>query len=430
MPSRYKTRKLQYKKQKGGAGFFSVASKPTRLPYESYASSINRVYTFLYSKIKTTTPGYLPLQVGQKILSSEQKNFFRSLLDSYKISNSNASTYRDDDFVRDILGVDSIQTLNRQIQQVEAANTEVQNIVLNRPAIAQSFAGSWGRFLPVIFASEKQLEYRQDWEQNICTYDSKVDQNRSITSLNENRCILIYHNKADFPVIESQFQLVYGDSKTIGPGLPFLLVEKEYLPEMNGLPFPYTNIHASKLMKTSFVLDALINNGVKEIQANLAETIEKEQKRLWNQYSLVKIVNHRQLNRHDIYNQKFISVVDEFSSQPGNYFLLPNLSSLDQVKGMDVQSSLQFRVRYPRIWSTLGSDPNLDFFIGLNYPDQIRFAVLQFKQFVKILRTSPDTAFRTVFLTDLRSIATKELFLRNIEADEIEKYRALLNRHR
>jgi hypothetical protein len=424
-----KTRKLR-----GGAGFFSMTSKgtsvtpkPQSLPFESYLSSIHRLYLFLYSKVKPTTPGYLPLTNGQTSLSQEQKDFFRSLVEPYRTTND-----INEDFVRDVLGVDSIQTLNRQIQESEAVNTVVYDSVLNRPAIAQSFAGSWGRFLPVVNTSEKQLIYRQNWEQHICSYDPKVNQNSPIKSLTEKRCILIYHRKTDFAMIEAEFQLTYGDDREMGPGFPSLFVESDFMPLTNGIPFPYTLLDASTLMKTSFVLDAFINNGVKEIQPSLAETIEKEYKRLWNQYSLVKVVQHKMIRRHDIYNQKFISVTDDFPVASGSYSLLSTLPSLDQVKGMDVQSSLQLRVRYPTIWSTGGPypDPNLSFFVGLSYPDQIRFAVLQFKQYLKVLPTNPDTAFRTVFWTDLKVSTTKELFLRNIEADEVDSYRALLNRHR
>jgi hypothetical protein len=404
--------------------------KPT-IPFESYASSINRLYTFLYSKVSPTLSGYRPLTKGQTILSEEQKQFFRSLLIPYKSVNADGNkVYRDEEFIRTILQTDSLQTLNRQIVQLEAANTQIMDIVLNRLSIAQSFAGSWGRFLPVIFASEKQLTYRQNWEQHICSFDPSVNQNSPIKSLNEKRCILLYHTKSDYPTIEAQFQLVYGDTATIGSGFPSLFVEKEYVPEMNGVPFPSILLNASSLMKTSFVLDAFINNGVKEIQPTLAETIEKEYKRLWNQYSLVKVVQHRKIQIHDIYSQKFISVTNEFPLGEGTYTLLSTLPSLDQVKGMDVQSSLQMRTRYAGVWLTLGSDPNLGFFLGLKYPEQIQFAVLQFKQYVKLLSSNPETAFRTVYLSDLRVPATKEVFLKNIEAEELAIYRALLNRHR
>jgi hypothetical protein len=425
-----KTRKQR--KQKGGAGVFSMFSKPNvvKIPYESYLSSINRVYTFLYSKVKPSSPGYIPLDAGQKLLTIEQKDFFRSLLESYETKNSNGRrTFRDEDFVREVLGAESVEQLTRQIQDVEAAGTTVQDLLLNRAAIAQSFTGSWGRFLPVIFSSEKQLEYRQNWEQYICRFDSKVDSNRPIRSLEENRCIVVFSKKENLEPLEAEFQLVYGNKAQIGPGFPMIQVEKEYMPVMNKGPFPYTRIQASKLMKTSYVLDAFINNAVQEIQSDLAATIEKEQKRLWNQYSIVKVVNHRNLGTHDVYMQKFISVSDDFPAPVGSYFLLPKLPSLEKVKGMDVQSTLQMRVRYASIWNTLGTDPNLNFFQRLNYKEQIQFAVLQFKQFIKLVNSNPDTAFKSVYVADLRNPETKELFLQNIEADSLESYRNILNRH-
>lgn len=423
MPSRHKTRKQP--KQNGGAGIFSLFSKPSpQLPYESYLSSINRVYLFLYSKVKPTTSGYIPIEKDQIILTQEQKDYFRSLLEPYTTSDN------EEEFVKKILGTDSIQILNREIQQVEAPNTQVLDLILNRPAIAQSFAGSWGRFIPVIFSSEKQITYRQNWEQNICKLDQAVDQNVPIRSLEENRCIIIYHRKLDLSIIEGQFQLVYGNKTTIGPGVPILFVEKEYMPEMNGVPFPYTMIRASELMNTSFILDAFINNGVKEIQPNLAAVLQKEKKQLWNQYSLVKVIDYRDLATHDVFGEKFISVSDEFSAPKDTYFLLPNLSSMDEVKGMDAQSTLQMRVRYPTIWATLGADPNVDFFLRLPYKQQIRFSILQSQQYIKLAQTNPETAFRTAHLTDLRDPTKKEEFLRNIDADLVETYRKILERHR
>jgi hypothetical protein len=427
MSSRYKTRKQR--RQKGGV--FSLFSKPAAQIFESYLSAVNRVYTFLYSKVKPTTPGYIPLASGQTKLTSQQKDFFRSLLEPYKTTNANGrNTFRDEAFVQEVLGVESIPQLTREIQAVEAAGTAIQDIILNRPATAQSFAGSWGRFLPLIFSSEKQLEYRQNWEQHICRFDSKVDSNRPIRSLEENRCVVVCHSQDNLEGLEGEFQLVYGNRAEIGPGFPMLQVEKDYMPVMDGRTFPYTRLRASTLMKTSYVLDAFINNGVLFIQPDLAAAIEKEYKHLWNQYSLVKVVNHKQLARHDIYMQKFISVVDDFPVAAGTYFLLPNLSTLEKVKGVDVQSSLQLRIRYPTIWSTLGNDPNLAFFQGLKYSEQIQFAVLQFKQYIKVVEKNPDTAFRTVYTTDLRLPAAKEVFLREIEADSLETYRSLLNRHR
>lgn len=432
MPTRRKTRKQRT--QKGGAGFFSLFPKPApvveKIPYESYLSAINRVYTFLYSKVKSSTPGYIPLVPGQKRLTSEQKDFFQSLFEPYVSVNANGETkYRDKEFARDVLNVESVSELTKEIQAVEAAGTPVQDIVLNKPAIAQSFAGAWGRFIPLIFTSEKHLEYRQNWEQHICGFDYTVNQNKPIRSLQEPRCIVIYYDKEKLEPLTNEFQMVYGNNAVIGPGFPFIQVEKEFLPMMNKGPFPYTRINASKLMKTSYVLDAFINNTVKEIQPDLAETIEKENKRLWNQYSLVKVINYRNFARHDIYMQKFISVTDEFPNNEGTYFLLPNLSSLHQVRGMDVQSSLQLRVRYPTIWLTLGPDPNLEFFQGLNYREQIEFSVLQFKQYVKVVATNPMNAFRAVYLSDLRVPETKELFLRNIDAESLQAYRSVLNRH-
>jgi hypothetical protein len=62
--------------------------------------------------------------------------------------------------------------------------------------------------------------------------------------------------------------------------------------------------------------------------------------------------------------------------------------------------------------------------------EQIEFAVLQFKQYVKVVATNPDTAFKTVYTADLRSPETKELFLQNIDAESFQTYRNLLNRHR
>lgn len=416
-----KTRKIR-----GGAGFFSRLNRTNSLPFESYLSSINRVYTFLYLKVNPFTEGYIPLAKDQTIVSQEQKDFFQSLLKAYKTTNRDI---RDEDFVHDVLGVKSIETLSRQIQQVEAVNTTIYDTVLKRSAIAQSYAGSWGRFVPVIFSSEKQTTYRQNWEQHICALDPKVNQNTSIKSLSEKRCILVYHTKSDLQLIENQFQLVYGDRASVSSNFPALFVEKDYLPEMNGAPFPYALLNASSLMKTSFVLDAFINNGVKEIQGSLAETIEKEYKRLWNQYSLVKVVQHSNIQKHDIYMQKFISVTNDFGNEIGTYLLLPTLTSLDKIKGVDVQTSLQLRVRYPSIWSTLGSDPNLSFFLGLKYQEQIQFAVLQFRYYITLLPSYSDTAFKTVYLTDLRNPLTQKLFLKNIEPSELESYRTLLLRH-
>jgi hypothetical protein len=431
MPSR-KTRKQR--KQKGGAGFLSMFSKPApapELPFESYLSSINRVYLFLYSKVKPTTPGYIPLQAGQKVLSMEQKDFFRSLLEPYATSNTRGrNTYRDEDFVREVLGVENVQTLTRQIQEVEAPNTPIQDVILNRPAIAQSFASTWGRFLPVILTSEKLLEYRQNWEQNICRFDARVDSNRPIKSLEENRCIVVYHTKDNLEGLLGEYHLVYGDSAEIGPAFPMIQVEKKYMPVMNNVAFPYTRIQASKLMKTSYVLDAFINNAVVSIEPNLAATIEKENKKLWNQYSLVKVVRHSKLMNHDIYEQKFISVVDEFPVAAGTYFLLSTLPTLANVKGMDVQSTLQMRTRYSSVWATLGTDPNLTFFQGLSYKEQIMFAVLQFKRYLRVLETSPDTAFQQVYLADLRVPATKEIFLSEIEPKSFDTYKKVLERHR
>ena len=426
MPSR-KTRKQR--KQKGGAGFLSMFSKPApapKLPFESYLSSINRVYLFLYSKVKPTTPGYIPLEAGQKLLTQEQKDFFRSLLEAY----ASGKTYRDEDFIQEVLGVENEQTLSQQIKEVEAQNTTIEDVILNRPAIAQSFASTWGRFLPVIFTSEKLLEYRQNWEQNICKFDERVDSNRPIKSLEENRCIVVYHNKNELNGLLGEFHLVYGDRAEIGPAFPMIQVEKQYMPVMNNVAFPYTRIQASKLMKTSYVLDAFINNAVVSIEPNLAATIEKQNRRIWNQYSLVKVVKHTKLVSHDIYEQKFISVADDFPAAPGTYFLLPKLTTLEKIRGMDVQSSLQMRTRYESIWATLGTDPNLRFFQGLNYKDQIIFAVLQFKRYLRVLETSPDTAFKQVYLADLRVPATKQFFLSEIEPKSFDAYKKVLDRHR
>ncbi len=144
------------RKQKGGAGFFSMVSKPTPSPspppYESYLSSVNRLYTFLYSKVKPSIPGYIPLQPGQRQLTVEQKELFRSLLETYKLRNANGrNTFRDEDFVEEVLGLESVADLTREIQAAEAPGTPIQDVIFNRPAIAQSYAGSWGRFIAVIF---------------------------------------------------------------------------------------------------------------------------------------------------------------------------------------------------------------------------------------------------------------------------------------
>lgn len=443
MPPRKTRKQKKQRNQKGGAGIFSLFSKPTIVPeeeieYESILSSLNRVYLFLYSKLNPSTPGYIPLKEGQVMLTENQKNFFQTLLQPYllSINNNGEKIYRHEELIHDLFDEESDKALEAEIRKVEKPSKVIRDIIFNKPAKAESYAGDWYRFISLISYSEKELEYIQDNAHYMCRYDEKVDQNRPIRSLSEPRCVLVIHNKEQLnreeenvPYVK-EFQMVYGNNAKIGSGYPLMQVKKEYMPIANRKPISYSRLNASKLMKTSFVLDAFINNAVLYIQPDLAQTIERENKRIWNQYSLVKVVNHRKIGQHDIYNQKFISVVDTFPVAQGTYFLLPNLPSMEKVRGMDVQSTLQMRVRYPTIWKTLGEDPNLAFFQSLKYLEQIDFAVLQFQQYTKLLSTSPETAFRTAYLSDLRIPATKEMFLRNIEADSIQVFRALLERHR
>lgn len=440
-----KTRKQR--NQNGGAGFFSkfsksapVAPSPSQeeeVQYETILSSLNRVYLFLYSKLKPSTPGYIPLKEGQLLLTQEQKNFFQSLLQPYinSVNSDGVISYRHENIIRDVLGAESDRELEAEIRKVESPSKLIRDVITNKPAIAETYAGDWYRFISLVSYSEKQLEYIQDYGHAMCRYDYKFDQNRPIRSLSEQRCVLVIHNKEQLNNTREnthhvrEYKLVYGNSAKIGPGFPYLLVNEEYMPVANKKPVPYARITSSKLMKISFVLDAFINNGVKEIQPDLADVIQREQKQLWNQYSLVKVVDYRKLSQYNALTEKFIAVSDTFETKEGAYFLLPTLTSFEKVKGMDAMSTLQMRVRYPEIWATLGQDPNLEFFLRLPFKEQIRFSILQSQQYLKVAQTNPDTAFKTVHLTDLRKATAKELFLQNIDAHLVSSYREILKRH-
>ncbi len=433
MPYR-KTRK-QKRQQKGGAGLFSLISRPKPAPpppFESYKSSINRLYTFLYSKIDPITKGYIPLSPGQQLLSAEQKAYFRSLLEPYVTMNAKERrVYDDERFVREVLNTESVSKLDEQIREIEAKGMPLEDIVFKRPAIGESFAGSLARFLPLVFTPEEMIQYRQNWEQHICAFERGVDQNRPIQSLEEKRCILVLKDKKSFETVLPEYQFVYGDTSTIGPGFPSIIVKEKYMPQLNEVLFPYTRIQANKLMSTSYVLDAIREGGILEIQPDLAYVISQEHRRIWNRSNMVPIVLYTNPpKRLDLYGDKFVFVDGGYPVPAGTYVSLTSLTDTPKVLGMDSQSTLQLRTYSPSLWETyIPTDPNLSFFRRLPYEKQILFAVLQHMEFMKVFQSSPKTAFRTVFSLDLRIPENKKRVLANIERESLNEYSEILSKH-
>ena len=416
MPQYRKTRKIRKAKkhQKGGAGVFSLFTKPTpKLPHESYKSSVNRVMTFLYSRIHSIPP-------TQTLLTKDQKEELRSVLIKYKEGNS----YREDDFAREILGFKNGNELNDAIRKVEAPGTPIIDIVSNTPAIAESHAGGFSRIIPVIFSNEKTINYRQNWERNICAFDPHVNQNRPIVSLQEKRCIAILAGKSEMETLLLEYQLVYGDNATIESGFPYLIVKPEFMPQMNNKSFPYTRIHANKLMATTYVLDAFKENGVIEIQPDLANVISQEYKAFWNSLGYVQTRQYSNLSGLNLFGDRFL-LLDTAISNP--FLHISQIPPTAHVYGFDPQTSVQLRKQYPALWNTWISDPNLEFFMKLSNSEQFLIAILQYIQLIKKLKVDATSALN-VYEVDLTKKENQESFIKDTEFDKQEDYRKIFKR--
>ena len=425
--------KTRSKFQKGGAGgllrLFRRAPAQ-ELPFESYKSSINRLFLFLYTKINPSTPGYIPLTANQKMLTLEQKEFFRSLLTPYISTNATTQKkiYRQQEFVKEVLGIKSLQTLNDEITAVESVGKPVQDIVYNRPAKGESFAGSLDRLLPVLLSSEQVIQYRQNWERGICSVDPKVDQNRPLRGLYENRCIFILHRKDTFDLILPELQLVYGDSFAIGPGLPYILVEKQYLPQMDEKPFPYTRIKSTRLLETSFVTDAFKEDGVLELQYDLGKALADEDPARWKQLPLVQIRTIRDVANLDLSKDKYL-LTDNDSTVPNtSYVSLSRIPVETKIYGMDPQTSILLRTNYISLWSQWIRDPNYTFFMFLSPAEQAAIAKLQFRKFLEVFKTNPTEAIQ-VYELSLESKEVQDQFLRGMDIDEVWKYEKIFRKY-
>ena len=424
----------QRQNQRGGVGgilsLFKRKPEALPIPFESYKSSINRLFLFLYKKLNPQTPGYIPLAPSQTVLTLEQKEFFRSLLLPYVSRNAETGrkVYRQEEFVREVLGAESLNTLNEELVAVESVGKPVRDIIYNRNAKGESFAGSFDRLVPILLASEKVIQYRQNWERNICTINHTVDQNRPIQGLYENRCIFILHNKDDFEVILMELQMVYGDSFTIGPGLPYILVEKQYLPQMDEKVFPYTRIKSAHLMDTTFITDAFSEDGVVEIQSDLARVIAEDEPAFWKNLPLVQIRKLSQLEGLNLYKDKYLIVDDSSSLTNGQYISLTRVPTNTRVYGFDQQTSILLRTNYSELWSRWINDPNFTFFAFLSPQEQSAIAKIQFAAFVKELRKNPTTALQ-VYSISLETKEVQDKFLRDFSIDNIWKYERIFSKY-
>jgi hypothetical protein len=432
MPYR-KTRKLKRKqrqrKQKGGAGFLSLFQKQPDLPYESYKSAINRLFLALYSHLNAAiTPNYIPLSSNQTMLTAQQKEVFRKVLRTYVSKNTNGKDIVDEErFAREALGFESLDALNKEIQKVEAVGQPIQDVVLLRPAKAESYAGYFGRIYPVILSSDRTVNYRQNWEQNICAYKHEINQNIPIRSLQENRCIVILHNKKHWDIILSEYQLVYGDTATIGPGFPYILVDEKFFPQMNNIPFPYTRINASKLMNVSYVLDAFQQGGIQEIQPDLAKVIAQEYKELWNSYSIVQIRKLSAIQGINFHGDRFLIVNEDSPLIPGTILSLSKIPATTILFGFDPRTSCKLRTEFPSLWKQSIEDPNFSFFVSLSPTEQLKIAVLQYIQFLKRFPIQKTKAVE-VYSLDLRSKDFQRQLMNEVEIDKAWEYQAIFNK--
>jgi hypothetical protein len=430
---RKQTRKTRHRSQRGGVGgiFRLFSKKPNaQLPYESYKSAINRLFLFLYSKVNASTPGYIPLSPSQKVLTLEQKEFFRTLLAPYvsRDLSTGKRTYRQEEFVQEVLGVESLSKLDKEIVEIESVGKPVTDVIYNRPAKGESFAGSLDRFLPVIFSSEQVIQYRQNWERNICALNPSMDQNRPIQGLYENRCIFILHDKDNLPIILNELQMVYGDSFAIGPGLPYILVEKQYLPQMDEKTFPYTRIKSTRLLETTFIKDAFEQDGVIEIQPDLAKVIAEEEALFWMNLPLVQIRTLSQVTRPELLKQKYLIVNDDTPLMNGQYISISRLPTGTTIYGLDPQTSILLRTKYTALWSQIVSDPNYTFFMFLSPQEQTAIANLQFHEFQKQFKKNPSTAIQ-VYSQNLGTKEVQAEFLRGINIDDVWKYEKILRKY-
>jgi hypothetical protein len=426
-------RKTRHRSQKGGkGGLLRLFSKPPspQLPYESYKSAINRLFFFLYSKVNLSTSGYIPLTPSQKVLTLDQKEFFRSLLMPYvsRDPSTGKRIYRQEDFIQEVLGVESLSKLNEELIEVESIGKPITDVIFNRPAKAESFAGSLDRLLPVLLSSEQVIQYRQNWEQYICPLDPSKNQNSPIKGLYENRCIFILHSKDTLPNIERELTLVYGDSFTIGPGLPYILVESQYLPQMDEKPFPYTRIKSPRLLETSFVKDAFEHDGVVEIQSDLANVLATEEPEFWKNVLLVQIRTLGQTKNLKRSNGRYLIVNDDTTLSKTEYISFTRLPKDITIYGFDPQTSILLRTKYSTLWSQIVDDPNYTFFMFLSSQEQTAIANLQFRAFQKQFAKDPHTALR-VYSQNLGIKEVQEEFLRGMDIDDVWKFEKILRKY-
>jgi hypothetical protein len=425
--------KTRYQKQKGGVGgILSLFQKKPKSPppFESYKSAINRLFLFLYSKVNPSTPGYIPLEANQKLLTLEQKDFFRGLLSPYVSRNENSGkrVYRQEEFVHEVLGMDSLSKLNHEIVGVESVGKPVQDIILNRPAIGESFAGSLDRLLPVLLETEHIVNYRQNWEQNICRLDPSKDQNKPMHSLYENRCIFMYHNEAGLNLLLKELQMVYGDSFTIGPGFPFMLLEKQFLPQMNEKVFPYVRIASYRLLHTIFVKDAFEQDGVVEMQVDLGNTLAETKPELWNNLPLVQIRKRSELGGLSLYKDKYLIVDDSTSLPTDRYISISRISPTTRIYGFDPQTSILLRTKYSSLWSQWVEDPNYTFFMFLSPQEQKMIAKLQFIQYMKEFRKNPSTALQA-YSINLGVKENQTMLFKDLNVDDVWAYEKILRKY-
>lgn len=394
-----KYNKTRKQKKKGG-----------QQEFESMRSYLDRMFLFWYSRVdpdkanaflqsKGSRLKFITPDPSQKKMTPQQKEILLSLVNLIFVDNQDG---HEEEFAKALLNI-SADEFNKEYRTYEAVGQPIFDPYKQKLVTAESFAKSMARLPNLLRKSDRNLDYYQDWAENLCAVNHDIV-NTPFTTFQSDFCIPVLNkSKEAANKVAMHFPPLKNSKKQGMPATyPYLIVKDEFLPMLTERRSAYTFIKARKFLTTSWVHDAFDKEAVLDIQYSLAEIMKKEAFDFWNKslwftvYKLNDIENIRfedekfiLTDNHvfpskNIYANLHFFVKNSTNAKNKKINLLKNIFSSKQIYGFDMITSLYLRKYLPKEWINLTNDPNMDKVNALDFTLQLFVTKLQYMAYLKI----------------------------------------------
>lgn len=226
---------------------------PNKLPDEPFMSALNRSFVFLYQKMKG-----LPITNGSNRLTSAQKTELRET-----VREASKTIPEGDDkfeYLANRLFNTKLDDFDAELKAYEDFSEDKIIKKGTRNAVCAFSVSSYlRRLVPLLLYTDRQQQYLADYSEYMCRSPPTGD---IVRSLNSDQCVLVAQSQKVLTNFQRELDVEFKS---------FIIVKPKYfIPESpSGILF----LRADRLLATSFIIDALSNNGIVSIDKVLRKLL-------------------------------------------------------------------------------------------------------------------------------------------------------------